>query len=161
MEGIKMKKITKGLCLILAIVACLTIVQPVNAATKYSKAEKKLAWSLACYQDNELLCPDTFKIKNISKVKYVLDKENYEMYEALDLLDYVKTIDWKVTYIAENAFGANVKEVVYVSSTGNYFGEDDIDFEEYHDKTDYAKSNKSDSFVKKIKKLTSKYYKEM
>ena len=86
---------------------------------------------------------------------------DYEVYEAWDLLDYVKTIDWKVTYIAENAFGANVNEVVYVSSTGNYFGEDDIDFEEYHDKTDYAKSNKSDSFVKKIKKLTSKYYKEM
>ena len=35
-----------------------------------------------------------------------------------------------------------------------------IDFEDYTDKTSYAKSGKSKSFVKKIKKLTSKYYKE-
>ena len=30
-----MKKITKGLYLLLAVVMCLTVVQPVNAKTKY------------------------------------------------------------------------------------------------------------------------------
>lgn len=155
-----MKKFTKGLCLLLAMVVCLTMVQPVDAATKYSKSEKKLAWALACYQDDQLLCPDSFKIKSISKVNYTLDKDCYEMYEAWDMLDYAKTISWKVTYTAENGFGATVKESMYVSSAGQYFEEDDLDFEEYHDKTNYAKSSKSKSFVKKIKKLTSKYYKE-
>ena len=52
-----MKKITKGLCLLLTIVMCLTVTQPVYAKTKYTKAEKKLAFTLACYQD-DLLYPE-------------------------------------------------------------------------------------------------------
>ena len=39
-----MKKITKGLCLLLAVVVCLSGVQSVSAKTKYTKAEKKLAF---------------------------------------------------------------------------------------------------------------------
>lgn len=155
-----MKKISKGLCLAVAMFVCLTVVRPVDAATKYSKSEKNLALALACYQDDRLLCPDSFKIKSINKINYVLDKDYYDIYEVLDLLGCVKTISWEVTYTAENGFGATVKETMYVSSTGNYFEEDDLDFDEYHDKTNYAKSRKSKAFVKKIKKLTSKYYKE-
>ena len=155
-----MKKISKGLCLLLVVAVCLTVVQPVSAKTKYTKTEKNLAFALACYQDNELLDPDSFKIRKISRVKYALNKDNYEGYEAWGILDDYKTIAWKVDYTAANAFGGIVRDTVYVTSTLAYCSEDDIDFEEYTDKTNYAKSRKSKSFVKKIKKLTSNYYKK-
>ena len=155
-----MKKISKGLCLVLVVVVCLAMVQPVSAKTKYTKTEKNLAFALACYQDNELLDPDSFKIRKISRVKYALNKDNYEGYEAWGILDDYKTITWKVDYTAANAFGGIVRDTVYITSTWAYCGEDDIDFEEYTDKTNYSKSSKSKSFVKKVKKLTSKYYKE-
>ena len=155
-----MKKISKGLYLLLAVIVCLTIVQPVNAKTKYTKADKNLSYTLAVFQDSELLNPDSFKIKKISKVKYVLNKDNFEVYAACGILDSYKTITWKVDYAASNAYGAIVHGTMYVTSTWCYCGEDDIDFEEYTNKTNYAKSSKSKSFIKKIKKLTSKYYKE-
>lgn len=155
-----MKKITKGLYLLLAVVMCLTVVQPVNAKAKYTKDEKNLAYTLAVFQNNELWNPDSFKIRKISSVKYVLNKDNFDVYAALGILDDYKTITWKVDYAASNAYGGNVRESVYVTSTWNYCSEYDIDFEDYTDKTSHAKSNKSKSFVKKIKKLTSKYYKE-
>ena len=155
-----MKKITKVLCLLLAVIVCLSVIQPVSAKTKYTKTEKNLAFALACYQDNELMDPDSFKIRKISRVKYALNKDNYEGYEAWGILDDYKTIAWKVDYTASNAFGGIVRDTVYVTPTWAYCSDDDIDFEEYTDKTNYAKSSKSKSFVKKIKKLTSKYYKE-
>ena len=155
-----MKKITKGLCLLLAVIVYLSGVQPVNAKTKYTKTEKNLAYTLAVFQDSELLDPDSFKIKKISRVKYVLNKDNFEVYEACDILDSYKTITWKVDYTASNAYGGNVRDTMYVTSTWNYCSEEDFDFEEYTDETNYAKSSMSKSFVKKIKKLTSKYYKE-
>lgn len=155
-----MKKITKGLCLLLAVIVCLSGVQTVNAKTKYTKTEKNLAYTLAVFQYSELLDPDSFKIKKISKVKYVLNKDNFEVYAACGILDSYKTIAWKVDYTASNAYGGNVRESVYVTSTWNYCSEEDFDFEDYTDKTNYAKSSMSKSFVKKIKKLTSKYYNE-
>ena len=58
-------------------------------------------------------------------------------------------------------FGAPVKDTLYVSYTWDPFDNDDVDIEEdYLDKTNYDKSNMSKSFVKKVKKLTSKYYNE-
>ena len=54
-----MKKITKGLCLLLVVVACLTMIQPVSAKTKYTKTEKNLAYTLAVFQDSELWNPDS------------------------------------------------------------------------------------------------------
>ena len=156
-----MKKITKGLCLLLVVVACLAMVQPVSAKTKYTNTEKNLAFTLAIFQDSELLDPDSFKIRKISSVKYTLNKDNYEGYESWGILDDYKTIAWKVDYTASNALGGIVRDTVYVTSTWAYCSEDDIDFEEYTDKTNYAKNGKSKSFVKKIKKLTSKYYKEL
>lgn len=155
-----MKKITKGLCLLLVIVVCLSTVQPVSAKTKYTKTEKNLAYTLAVFQDSELWNPDSFKIKKISKVKYALNKDNFEAYDAYGILDDYKMITWKVDYTAANAFGGIVRDTVYITPTWTYCSEDDIDFEEYTDKTNYAKNNKGKSFVKKIKKLTSKYYKE-
>ena len=153
-----MKNITKGLCLLLVVAVCLTVVQPVSAKTKYTKTEKNLAYTLAVFQDSELLDPDSFKIRKISSVKYALNKDNYEGYKAWGILDDYKTITWKVDYTAANAFGGIVRDTVYVTSTWAYCSEDDIDFEEYTDKTNYSKSSKNKSFVKKIKKLTSKYY---
>lgn len=155
-----MKKITKGLCLLLAVVVYLSVVQPISAKTKCTKSEKNLAYTLAVFQDSELLDPDSFKIKKISKVKYVLNKDNFEVYAAYGILDSYKTITWKVDYTASNAYGGNVRESVYVTSTWNYCSEEDFDPEDYTDKTNYAKSSMSKSFVKKIKKLVSKYYKE-
>ena len=38
---------------------------------------------------------------------------------------------------------------MYVTSTWAYCYEEDIDFEEYTDRTNYTKSKKSKSFVKK------------
>ena len=107
-----MKKITKGLCLLLVVAVCLTVVQPVSAKTKYTKTEKNLAFALACYQDNELLDPDSFKIRKISRVKYTLNKDNYEGYEAWGILDDYKIITWKVDYTASNAFGGIVRDTV-------------------------------------------------
>ena len=150
-----MKKITKVLCLLLVVAVCLTVFQPVSAKTKYTKTEKNLAFALACYQDNELMDPDSFKIRKISSVKYTLNKDNYEGYEAWGILDDYKMITWKVDYTAANALGGIVRDTVYVTSTWAYCGEDDIDFEEYTDKTNYSKNSKSKSFVNKIKKLTS------
>ena len=155
-----MKRITKGLCLLLAVVVCLSVVQPVSAKTKYTKPEKNLAYTLAIFADSELLDPDSFTIRKISRVKYTLNKDNYEGYEAWGILDDYKMITWKVDYTAANALGGIVRDTVYVTSTWAYCSEDDIDFEEYTDKTNYSKSSKNKSFVKKIKKLTSKYYKE-
>ena len=62
-----MKKITKGLYLLLAVVMCLTVVQPVNAKTKYTKDEKNLAYTIAVFQNNELWDPDSFKIRKSRK----------------------------------------------------------------------------------------------
>lgn len=128
--------------------------------TKYTKAEKNLAYTLAVFQDSELWDPDSFKIKKISKIKYVLNKDNFEVYAACGILDSYMTIAWKVDYTASNAYGGIVKESVYITSTWCYCSEEDIDFEEYTNKTNYAKSSKSKTFIKKIKKLVSKYYKE-
>ena len=156
-----MKKFNKVLCLLLVVVACLASVQPVSAKTKYTQAEKNLAFGLACFQGDDLLDPDSFKIKKISKVKYTLDKENYESYAAFGFLYDYKTISWKVDFTAHNAFGGTVRDTVYVTSTGLTCTDDDMEWEDYTDKTNYAKSGKSKSFVKKIKKLTSKYYREL
>ena len=112
-----MKKITKGLCLLLVVVACLATFQPVSAKTKYTKTEKNLAYTLAVFQDSELWNPDSFKIRKISRVKYALNKDNYEGYEAWGILDDYKTITWKVDYTAANALGGIVRDTVYVTPT--------------------------------------------
>ena len=148
-----MKKITKGLCLLLAVAMCLIVVQPVSAKTKYTKTEKNLAYTLAAFQDNELLDPDSFKIRKISSVKYTLNKDNYEGYEAWGILDDYKTITWKVDYTAANAFGGIVRDTVYVTSTWAYCGEDDIDFEEYTDKTNYSKTARVNHLLRESKNL--------
>ena len=156
-----MKKITKGLCLLLAVVVCLSVAQPVSAKTKYTKDEKNLAYTLACYQDSNLLYPESFKIRKISKVKYTVIEDYYESLNDWGILDDCKTITWKVDFTAYNVFGTPVQDTLYVSSTWVPFDDEDVDIEEdYNDKTNYANSSMSKSFVKKIKKLTSKYYKE-
>lgn len=150
----------KIFALLVTIVLCLITVQPVSAKTKYTKTEKKLAYALACFQDNELVDPDSFKIRHIYKIKYTLKKDCYESYEAWGLLDSYKTVSWEVEYSTKNYLGGTVTDTVYITSTYNYFTEDEMDFEEYNDKTNYANRKKSKSFVSRIKKLTKKYYDE-
>lgn len=148
-----MKKISKWLYLLLAVVMCLTVVQPVNAKTKYTKAEKNLAYTLAVFQDSELWDPDSFKIKKISKIKYVLNKDNFEVYAACGILDNYKTITWKVDYTASNAYGGIVKESVYITSTWNYCSEEDFDFEEYTDKLAMLKATRVSHLLRKSRSL--------
>jgi hypothetical protein len=155
-----MKKKTNLIVIVLAFAILMANTMPINAAAKYSKSEKGLAYALACFQDNELKDPDSFKIRHIYKVKYTMKKDAQYIYELYDLLEYCKTLSWEVEYSAKNSLGGTVTDTVYISSTYNYFTEDELDFEEYNDKTDYAKKNKSKSFVNKIKKLTKQYYEE-
>lgn len=149
------------LSVVLVIVLCIMTVQPVSAATKYTNAERKLAQTLAYYQDSELLNPDSFKIRHIYKVRYLLKSENYEVYDMLDILDAYKNLAWEIDYTATNSFGATVRDTLYISSTYSYANIDDIDFEEYNNKTNYKTKNRSKAFVNKIKKLTKKYYDEL
>ena len=149
------------LSVVLVIVLCIMTVQPVSAATKYTNAERKLAQTLANYQDNELIDPDSFKIRHIYKVRYSLKSENYEAYDAWGLLDSYKNLAWEIDYTAKNSFGGTVRDTLYISSTYYYTNIDDIDFDEYNDKTNYKTKNRSKAFVNKIKKLTKKYYDEL
>lgn len=147
------------IALLMVVVMCVVMVQPVGAATKYTKTEKKLAQSLALFQDIDLVDPDSFKIKHIYKVNYTLNKEQYKVYKLYDLLDSCKTIKWEVEYTAKNALGGTIKDTVYISST--YHSITDVDFDEYTDKTDYFKRNTSKKFVDRIKRLTKKYYNKL
>ena len=155
-----MKKNRKIIALLVAMTLCLITVVPVNAATKYTKTEKKLAYALACFQDDGLIDPDSFKIRHIYKVKYSLKKSNYDLYKAFGLLDDCKMISWEVEYSAKNYLGGTITDKVYVSSTYMYFTEDSMDWDEYSDKTDYGNRTKSKTFVSKIKKLVKKYYED-
>ena len=139
------------ICLLLVLTLVMGSTQTINvsAKVKYTKTEKKLAYTLAEFQDNELIDPDSFKIKHIYKTNYVLKKSQYDFYKAIGLYKQVKTLTWKVEYTAKNCLGGTVKDEVYLSSTWNYFDMDTDDLEEqYNDKTDYTKYRKSKKFVK-------------
>lgn len=148
------------LTLFLLLSICVVTVQTASAATKYTKVEKKLANSLADFQDSELIDPDSFKIKHIYRVNYVMTKENQKVYKAYGILNAYKTIKWEVEYIAKNSFGGTVKNTVYISSSYYYVEDDDMDFDEYIDKTNYINRNTSKKFLTNVKKLTKKYYNE-
>ena len=72
----------KLLSIVLALVALVSLMQPTYAKTKYTKTEKKLAETIAFFQEDNLVDPDSFRIRRIHRVKYKLDKDVYCLYEA-------------------------------------------------------------------------------
>ena len=76
----------KLLSIVLALVVLVSLMQPTYAKTKYTKTEKKLAETIACFQEDNLIDPDSFRIRRIHRVKYKLDKDVYFIYEAYGLL---------------------------------------------------------------------------
>lgn len=149
----------KLLWIMMAIITCIYMVPTVNAATKYSKTEKKLSETLAAFQDERLVDPDSFKIKRISKIQYTLNEDSYWFYEYSGTIDDVKNIKWKIDYSASNYYGGTVRETVYVSSTYLCLSENDIFLDDYTDDTGKYKVSKS--FTKNVKTLTKKYYNAM
>lgn len=147
------------LCVLLIMVLCLTCIQPVEAATKYSATEKKLAKVLATFQDEDLTYPGSFKIQRIYKVNYKLKSNWYDAYEAYGILDDAKKIIYEVEYTAQNSLGGIVREYVYITSTYCYIDYSSIDLEDYKETTQWAK--KSRTFTKHVKTLTKNYYKNM
>lgn len=149
----------KLLWIMMAIIMFIYMAPTVNAATKYSKTEKKLSETLATFQDERLVDPDSFKIRRISKVQYTLNEDSYWFYEYSGTIDDVKKIKWKIDYSATNYYGGTVRETVYVSSTYLCLSENDIFLDDYNSNT--CKSKVSKSFTKNVRTLTKKYYNAM
>lgn len=151
----------KLLSIVLALVVLISLMQPTYAKTKYTKTEKKLAETIACFQEDNLVDPDSFRIRRIHRVKYKLNKDVYSLYEAYGLLKDSKTIKWEVDYSAKNSLGGRVTGTLYISSTYYYFTEDAMSYDDYTDYTDYSKYETSKTFTKNVKKLAKKYYEAM
>nr|DAF75125.1 MAG TPA: hypothetical protein [Caudoviricetes sp.] len=154
-----MKKITKGLCLLLAVVVCLTVVQPVSAKAKYTKTERNLATIIAYYQATYLEVPESFEIKKISKINYTANEDYVKKLQSWGLYKSRKTLSWKIDYTESNESGETVSNSLYISSKGYpYYGNTAEIEKKYDDNTDYTKSNVSKKFVKHVKKLTKQTY---
>lgn len=156
-----MSKKIRTTIIVMALIFSLGIINPmyVGAKTKYTKTEKKIARNLSYFQD-ELINPDSFKIKNIYKVKYVLMNEYADYCKDLGIYNRCKTLTYAIKYTAKNMLGGTVTDYVYLSSKYYYFDSDSIDFDEYIDKTNYTKSKQSKKMLKNVRKLTKKYYNE-
>ena len=156
----KFKTITMVIILVLSI--CFTSI-PVNAKkkVKYTKTEKKLAETLAHFQSEEMIDPDSFKLKAIYKVNYKMIGDAAETYKLLGIYKNCKTILYKIKYIGKNVFSGTVTDYLYISSTYHYYDSDSIDEDEYDNYTNYAKYNVKKKFFNNVKKLTKKYYKEV
>lgn len=154
-----MKKITKGLCLLLAVVVCLTVVQPVSAKVQYTKTERNLATIIAYYQATYLEVPESFEIKKISKINYTANEDYAKKLQSWGLYKSRKTLSWKIDYTERNESGETVNSTVYFSSKFvSYYGDINEIPKKYDDNTDYAKSEPSKKFVKHVKKLTKQTY---
>ena len=159
MEEIKMKKFIKGLCMLLAVVACLTMVQPVSAKVKYTKTEQKLAGEIAYYQLCYIDIPDSFKIQKITKINYTVNDSYAKTLEKWGLKKSRETLRWKVDYTERNESGETVNGVIYFSSKFvPYYGDINEIPNKYNDNTDYSKSEPSKKFVKNVKKLAKQTY---
>ena len=82
-----------------------SLIQPADAKAKCTNGGKKVAETIACFQEDNLVDPDSFRIRRIHRVKYKLDKDVYSLYEAYGLLKDSKTIKWEVDYSAKNSIG--------------------------------------------------------
>lgn len=144
---------------LLIMVLCLTCIQPVDAATKYTSTEKKLAKTLATFQNEDLSYPESFKIQKIYKVNYKLKYNWHDAYDAYGILDDAKKIIYEVEFTAQNGYGGTVRDYVYITSTYCYIDSSSIDLECYKETTQWAKKGRT--FTKHVKALTKKYYKNM
>lgn len=154
-----MKKITKGLCLLLAVVVCLSVAQPVSAKVKYTKTERDLATTIAYYQATYLDVPDSFKIKKISKIDYTANEEYTKKLESWGLYKSRKTLRWKIDYTERDESGETVSNSLYISAKGYaYYGDTAEVNKKYVDNTDYTKSAVSKKFAKHVKKLATETY---
>lgn len=154
-----MKKFVKGLCMVLAVIACLTGVQPVSAKVKYTKTEQKLAGEIAYYQLCYIDIPDSFKIQKITKINYTVNDSYAKTLEKWGLKKSRETLRWKVDYTERNESGETVNGVIYFSSKFvPYYGDINEIPNKYNDNTDYSKSEPSKKFVKNVKKLAKQTY---
>lgn len=154
-----MKKLFKGLSMLLAVVACLTMVQPVSAKVKYTKTEQKLAGEIAYYQLCYIDIPDSFKIQKITKINYTVNDSYAKTLEKWGLKKSRETLQWKVDYTERNESGETVNGVIYFSSKFvPYYGDINEIPNKYNDNTDYSKSEPSKKFVKNVKKLAKQTY---
>lgn len=154
-----MKKLFKGLSMLLAVVACLTMVQPVSAKVKYTKTEQKLAGEIAYYQLCYIDIPDSFKIQKITKINYTVNDSYAKTLEKWGLKKSRETLRWKVDYTERNESGETVNGVIYFSSKFvPYYGDINEIPNKYNDNTDYSKSEPSKKFVKNVKKLAKQTY---
>ena len=154
-----MKKITKGLCLLLAIVICLSGVQPISAKTKYTKTERDLATTIAYFQATYLDVPDSFKIKKISKINYTANEEYAKKLQSWGLYKSRKTLSWKIDYTECSESGETISNYLYISANAYpYYGDTAEVNKKYVDNTDYAKSTVSKKFAKNVKKLATQIY---
>lgn len=159
MEENKMKKFVKGLCMVLAVIACLTGVQPVSAKVKCTKTEQKLAGEIAYYQLCYIDIPDSFKIQKITKINYTVNDSYAKTLEKWGLKKSRETLQWKVDYTERNESGETVNGVIYFSSKFvPYYGDINEIPNKYNDNTDYSKSEPSKKFVKNVKKLAKQTY---
>lgn len=156
-----MKKIIKGLCLLLAVVVCLSVVQPVSAKRKYTKTETNIATTIAYYQATYLDIPDSFNIQKISKINYTANENYTKKLKSWGIYKSRKTLSWKIDYTERNESGETVSNVLYISSKGYpYYGDTTEIDKKYIDNTDYAKSSVSKKFTKHVKKLAAQTYNE-
>ena len=154
-----MKKLFKGLSMLLAVVVCLTMVQPVGAKVKYTKTEQKLASEIAYYQLCYIDVPDSFKIQKITKINYTANEEYTKTLEKWGLYKSRNTLSWKIDYTECDESGKTVNGVLYFSNKFvSYYGDPDEIQEKYDDNTDYTKSETSKKFVKHVKKLAKETY---
>lgn len=154
-----MKKLFKGLSMLLAVVACLTMVQPVSAKVKYTKTEQKLAGEITYYQLCYIDIPDSFKIQKITKINYTVNDSYAKTLEKWGLKKSRETLRWKVDYTERNESGETVNGVIYFSSKFvPYYGDINEIPNKYNDNTDYSKSEPSKKFVKNVKKLAKQTY---
>lgn len=153
----------KLLSLMLVLVMFVTLVQPTYAKTKYTKTEKNLAKTIASFQEDDLLDPDSFKLKKIHKVKYVLSPDIRWLYKEAGIYEDYKTIKWAVDFTAKNGYGGRVKNTIYITSTYCYFVDegDGTSLYDYDDCTDYFGKTNTKTLTKHVKALAKKYYEDM
>ncbi len=151
----------KLLPIVLALVMIVTLVQPTYAKTKYTKTEKNIAMTLANFQEEDLVDPDSFKIKKVREVKYVLNEDIRWLYKEAGIYKDYKTIKWAVDFTAKNSYGGRVKNTIYISSTYCYFADDGTCLEDYDDCTNHYNKTNTKKLTKHVKTLAKKYYEAM
>lgn len=156
----KFKKVTMVIILVLSI--CFTSISAnAKKKVKYTKTEKKLAEAIANYQFNNLIDPDSFKLKAIYKVNYKLKDDYADMYKELGEYEQIKTVSYFIMYTGANAFGDTVTNYFYISSTYHCFDNNEVVEFMYKKCANYNPYKVKKKFFNNVKKLEKKYYNKM